>query len=273
MKKAALCICTLVVFASVSWSQSIMIITDDPHMEAPGAGNLGDFLRGLGYAVTVDPGIDAPGERGDDDSAFHGDLSADQQALLNSFDLVIFHRSTNSGDFNSLTWNDLTVPMLNGSSYVARNSRWIWMDNAEAPTDTVEFLEVLDSSHPIFTDVTIDADGFVRLFDIPQDVNGLNVAGDLANGSVLAETEFNLHTAIGVWDEPGEFFPGGSSHTNRVVFFALSRYFEDDGTGAIAFEHYSEDGLKLLANAVEYAIYGDVTGRTPQTGLGDWSLH
>lgn len=273
MKKSLLVLlCLMVVVASLQ-AQSIFIVTDAPDLEEPGMGNLGDFLRDLGYSVTPDPGIEAIGDPGDNDSAFHGPLSAEQQALLNSFDLVIFHRSTNSGDFNNLTWNELTVPLLNGSSYVARNSRWLWVNNANSPTDNCEFLEVADDSHPIFTGVTIE-DGFVRLFDegVPQDVNGLEVAGDLANGTVLAETEFLLHTAIGVWDQPGEFYPGGGTHTNRIVFFALSRYFEDDGSGAIAFEHYSEEGLKLLANSVEFAIYGDVQGRTP-TKIKTWNLY
>lgn len=275
MKKFSLFVCMLLLSVSIVQGQSIIIVTDDPHLEAPGAGNLGDFLRGLGYSVTVDPGINAPGEPGDNDSAFHGALSADEVALLESHDLVLFHRSTNSGDFTDGAdqWNGLNVPLLNGSSYTARNSRWVWVPNAEAPTDNVEYLFVSDENHPIFYNVPIGDDGFVRLFDVPQDVNGLDVGGDLGNGHIVAETEFAFHTAIGVWDEPGEYFDGGASHTNRVVFFALSRYFEDDGSGAIAFEHYSEEGLQLLANAVEYAIYGDVSGRTPTTWVRLWELH
>ncbi|MBN2326863.1 MAG: hypothetical protein JXR73_06895 [Candidatus Omnitrophica bacterium] len=277
MKKFLLLVCVLLSSVSIVQSQSIFIVTDAPDLEEPGTGNLGDFLRDLGYSVTVDPGIDDPDAAGGNNSAFRGALSADQVATLESHDLVLFHRSTDSGQFSAGLdqWNGLSVPLLNGSSYTARDTRWIWVPNGNAPTDTVEYLFVSDPSHPIFTNVTIDDDGFVRLFDIdtPQDVNGLEVGGDLGNGKVVAETEFAFHTAIGVWDEPGEFFEGGSSHTNRVVFFALSRYFEDDGTGAIAFEHYSEDGLQLLANAVEYAIYGDVTGRTPSTSVGFWELH
>lgn len=264
---------------SMAQAQSVFIVTDAPDLEEPGMGNLGDFLRDLGYSVTVDPGIDAPDDPGGNDSAFHGALSADQVATLNNHDLVIFHRATNSGDFadGKDQWNSLTVPMLNGSSYTPRDSRWQWIPGGQN-TDNIEFLFVNEPDHPIFTGVTI-ADDFVRLFDegVPQDVNALDTGGDTGNGTLLAETELSFYSAIVDWSEPGEFYPGGpASHDSRIVFFALSRYFEDDGSGAIAWEHYSDDGLTMIKNAVEYSIYGDVTGRTPTGGgspVHEWALY
>lgn len=279
MKKGLLLFSVLFLAVSVVQSQSIIIVTDAPDLEEPGAGNLGDFLRDLGYGVTVDPGILDDTQPGGNDSAFHGALSADQVATLESHDLIIFHRSTNSGDFadGKDQWNGLSTPMLCGSSYTPRDSRWQWIPGGQNG-DNAEFLFVNEPTHPIFTGVTI-ADDHVRLFDegVPQDVNALDTGGDTGNGVLLAETELSFYSAIVDWSEPGEFYPGGpASHNNRIVFFALSRYFEDDGSGAIAWEHYSEDGLTMITNAVEYTIHGDVQGRTPTSGgtsVTSWELH
>ncbi len=282
MKRTLLAVSVLLATVSMVQSQSIFIVTDDPQLEQPGEGNLGDFLRDLGYAVAVDPGIEAPGERMDDDSAFHGVLSADQVATLESHDLVLFHRSTNSGDFGDgiEQWNGLTVPMLNGSSFTPRDSRWQWIPGGQA-TDNTEFLWVVDDQmdHPIMTDVTIDGN-LARMFDegVPMDINALDTAGDVGNGVLVAETDLTFLSAIVDWSEPGLFFDGGTaSHENRIVFFSLLRYFEDDGAGVILFENYSEDGLKMIANAVEYSIHGDVDpNRTPTgggTGVASWSLY
>ncbi len=280
MNRIFLVCCVLCFSITLAQGQSIFIVTDAPDLEEPGKGNLGDFLRDLGYGVTVDPGIDAPDDPGGNDSAFHGVLSADQVATLESHDLIIFHRATNSGDFGDGKdqWNALNVPMFNGSSFTPRDNRWQWIPGGQSTDANSEFLWINEQEHPIFTGVTIE-ENFARLFDegVPQDVNALDIGGDAGNGQLLAETEFNFFGAIVVWDDPGEFYPGGpASHTNRVVFFALSRYFEDDGTGAIAWEHYSDDGLLMIKNAIEFAIYGDVQSRTPSGGgteVSTWSLY
>lgn len=282
MKRCLLLFSALCLVVSAAQSQRIMIVTDAPELEVAGAGNLGDFLRGLGYSVDADPGDPDQNEGGN--SAFRDPLTEDEENLLESYDLVIVHRSTGSGAFDesAIFWNELEVPILHGSAYIVRNDpiRWNWVIGGQGRENS-QFLFASDASHPIYNGVTI-TDDYVDLYNQLQDIDYVNTGGPdgLGNGVLVAETELNFGTALAVWDADGStqvpYQPGGVEvHSHRRVFFAMMRYFEDDGTGAIAFEQYSANGLQLIANSVEYSIYGDVTGRTPTGGspVQSWSLY
>lgn len=282
MKRCLLLLSCLCLVVSAAQSQRIMIVTDAPELEVAGAGNLGDFLRGLGYSVDADPGD--PDQNAGGNSAFRDPLTEDEENLLESYDLVIVHRSTGSGAFDesAIFWNELEVPLLHGSAYMTRNdpNRWNWVVGGQARENS-QFLAVADENHPVFSGITI-TDGFVDLYNVLQDIDYVDTGGEagLGNGILLAETELNFGTALAAWEADGStqvpFQPGGVEvHSHRRVFFAMMRYFEDDGSGAIAFEQYSENGLALMANVVEYTIYGDVQGRTPTGGspVQSWSLY
>ncbi len=155
--------------------------------------------------------------------------------------------------------------------------RWNWVIGPTA-RETSQYLEVAEPDHPIFTGIEI-VDGKVDLYTQDQDIDYLDTGGQegLGNGILLAETELNLGTAIAVWDGDGStlvpFQPDGiDEHSYRRVFFAMMRYFEDDDTVDITFEQYSENGLQLMANAVEYTMTGEVTGG-PITSVATWSLY
>ncbi len=187
---------------------------------------MGDYLRGSGYNVTADAGD--PDQNAGGNSAYCDPLTDEDVALLETFDLIIFHRSTDSSSF--------------------------------------------DESHPIFNFITIDQ-GAIEMYTQEQDINAVDTGGNAGNGDLLAETENNLYTMLVVWDTPGAFEDGRpESHTERRIFFPLMRYFEDDGSGAISFEQYSESGLQLIANIVEYAITGDVKGNPP-LNVVNWDIY
>ncbi len=278
MKKILCFLCALSFVVQGTMGQSIMIVTDAPELEVEGAGNLGDYLRSLGYTVDADPGDPDQNEGGN--SAFRDVLTDEEIALLESYDLVIVHRSTSSGSFDesAVFWNELQVPLLHGSSYMVRNdpARWNWVEGPTA-RETSQYLEVAKPDHPIFNGVELDGTR-VDLYTLDQDIDYVDTGGEagLGNGILLAETELNLGTAMAEWDADSStlvpFLPDGiDMHSHRRVFFAMLRYFEDDGSGAISFEQYSENGLKLLANSVEYTMTGEVTG-TP-TAITQWSLY
>lgn len=108
MKIRFLAITLLAALALPAMSQSIFLVTDRPLEEAEGTGNLGDYLRGLGYRVNTNVGTQAENE-------YRGVLTDEQIAHLESHDLVIFHRSTDSGHFHDngarAQWNQLRVPL------------------------------------------------------------------------------------------------------------------------------------------------------------------
>ena len=270
MKKLLFSLLIVVMASPVVMSESILIVTDAPELEVAGGGQLGDYLRSLGYQVTADEGN--PDQNPGGNSAYRDILSDEQIAHLESFDLVIVHRSTNSGDFDNFIeqWNELQVPLLLGSAYLGRNNplRWNWVVGGQA-RETSQNLFIEDENHPIVRGMGID------VFTEPRDVDYLNTAGDVGNGHLIASTEVNFGTYIASWDDPGSFVPDGvETHTHRRVFFALLRYFEASDTDCIgcSFDNYTDNGKRLIANAVEYAIHGVVTG-LPPTNVGNWDLY
>ncbi len=138
--------------------------------------------------------------------------------------------------------------------------------------ETSSLLSVKDSTHRIFTGSEITG-GLMEMYSQDQDIDAVNTGGAVGDGVLLAETETNRYTALVVRDTPGLFNEGyPESHTARRDFFPLMRYFEDDGSGTISFGQYSETGLKLIANIIEYAIKGEVTGEPP-TSIQEWAIY
>lgn len=66
-------------------------------------------------------------------------LDADKIATLNAADLVIYSRNSNSGSYDDddeiNQWNSITTPMILMSPYLARSSRWLWVDNTSLTGD------------------------------------------------------------------------------------------------------------------------------------------
>ncbi|MGF1656688.1 MAG: hypothetical protein ACFCU3_06875 [Verrucomicrobiales bacterium] len=125
---------------------NILIVTDNTGNEA----NYISFLQstaGGSHTVTAS-------------NTFSGSLSAGQITTLESYDLVIVSRNTNSTNYNQPNqWNALNVPLLLHSAALSRNSRWSWF-NADwnATTEDAQQLDISNSSHPIFDGVTTTGD-------------------------------------------------------------------------------------------------------------------
>jgi hypothetical protein len=240
---------------------NIFLVTDRADLETDGTANLAGYLRLLGYQVDVSPSPDNASE-------FRGLLSADEIAQLEASDLVIVHRATSSGSFIGeegaiqTQWNNLDVPLLLGSAYLARSTHWSWTAGAQTRSATVD-LTFADSSHPIVAGMGTD------LFTEPRDVDHLTTL-DVGNGTLVATA--NEGVVLAVWDQAGLFRDEGiQSHPQRRVFFPIMRYHEADATAGI-FGDYSANGLRLLANAVEYAMTGQVSSVPPQVRIVDLTL-
>ena len=75
-----------------------------------------DWLVAEGHAVDVQPGT-------------WTELDPNKIDALNAADLVIFSRSTGSGNYASdaaepTQWNSVTTPLIQMSAYLIRSSRW-----------------------------------------------------------------------------------------------------------------------------------------------------
>ena len=137
-------------------SGNIYMVTSNPEYEASTRGFAG-FLRSLGYSVVVGPGSCDPYLALDTDPD-----QAAKIAQLESYNLIIIHRSFGSGTLNSTAtergiWNKLKVPILNCNGPAIRNNTWRWLGDlygsALLPGDKTLLIES-PGTHPIVAGLT-----------------------------------------------------------------------------------------------------------------------
>ncbi|HVR37392.1 MAG TPA: Ig-like domain-containing protein [Methylomirabilota bacterium] len=231
---------------------TVFMVTDRADLEQEGTQNLAGYLRLLGYTVEVTP---SPGNA----SSFRGTLTPEQIDQLEASDLVLVHRATSSGSFSGDAipqWNNLNVPLLLGSAFLARDPNWSWSSGIQAAVNQ-SGLTLEDPGHPIVAGLADD------LYIRPIDINRLDNL-DVGNGQLIASADGGV--AIAAWEGSGLFRDEGvQTHTQRRVFFPIMRYHEmaAPGDAAGSFSEYSDNGLRLIANAVEYTLSGQVTWSPP----------
>jgi hypothetical protein len=172
-------------------------------------------------------------------------------AKLESYDLVIVHRATSSGSFNyGDDWNSLYVPILCGSAYLPRDSRWQWVAAGNARIEATG-VTIVDEDHPIVDGLTGEFYSTALSIDILAE-------GDVGGGNIVATAEYTddegntfTGTAIAVW-EAYDDFASSQTHNAPRVFMPLFRYHEDDVGGTFA--DYSQNGLDLIGQAVEFTM-------------------
>src|SRR5690606_12578039 len=108
-----------------------------------------------------------------------------------------------------------------------------------------------DPEHPIVKGLG----DTIEIYDTPLDIDHLS-SMDMGNGKAIASVEQTDGTRgafIAEWVEPG-FFIGdrGRQHSAPRLYIGMFRYHEADSNGSFA--NYTDDGLTLFANIVEYAL-------------------
>ena len=253
MWRVLFCLLLLVVVSPVSMGQglNLFIVTEDGELELEGAGFLGDWLRSQGHTVTVDAGEGTA-------SDYHGVLEDEEIAYLESFDVVIVHRSISSGSYNDFIeqWNDLRVPLFLGSGYLSRNSRWFWMDTDHQRTSLWEGVDIQVPDHPVVAGLTGE------FFDVPLDIDH-NSPGDVGEGTIIA-TIINDSgedaLAIVAWGPDDAFTAaGGQVHTHARLFLPILRYHEANGFGNTGdalvdgdFVNYTDNGLQMIEQGIQW---------------------
>jgi len=86
-------------------------------------------------------------------------LTPDKIAELNAADLIIVSRLTWSSHYDDgdeiTQWNSLPTPLLQMSSYLARNTRWKWVNSwTSAETPYIDAVAV-KPNHPVFRGVPL----------------------------------------------------------------------------------------------------------------------
>jgi hypothetical protein len=182
-----------------------------------------DWLTAEGH--TVDVRLDYWGEL---------DLEPNKVDELNAADLIIFSRTTSSGDHDEgdepTLWNSVTTPIIMMNAYLVRTSRWLWMDT----TSTVkgdDIMLALDTTHPVFEGVTLEAGSMVIFRDntIGEGIATFVGSTDVGNGTLIAQALSNDWAWIAEWAAGVEFFAGSGQIAGgpRMLFIAGTQ--EEDG--------------------------------------------
>jgi hypothetical protein len=212
-----------------------------------------DLLTAQGYTVSVDRGGWMT-------------LDAAHLATLEAADLVIVSRTTNSGNYATdatevTQWNSVTKPLILMTGYLARSSRWLWV-NSTGLTDpmTEAMMTVVKADHPVFAGVKLTSDQ-VDVIDGAVDGGQMAflTATDAGNGTVLAKRADNNAVWIAEW-AAGTAFYSGSTQTPAGKRMLLTG---GGGTGqTMGSMNFTPDGQKMFLNAVLYML-----GKTVSTSI------
>lgn len=205
-----------------------------------------DLLEAAGHTVTA--------------GAQWANLDAAGASNLNTFDLVIISRNTNSGQFADAArpaWITVTSPILNMSAFVTRNNRLQNFDS-DAFSEGAPFnIIATDESHPVFTGIDLVGGSTGDITTVPLHVAGISNAG---NGTLIGTTPDGLNGAIAFWDANTASYAGADVFAAKRMFLAAT-------AGGFTF---NEIGSKLFLNCVEYIVTGTVFAGVsgPIDGLG-----
>ena len=183
-------------------------------------------------------------------------------AALEEADLIILSRGSSSGNYNTDTaevaqWNAITTPILMMNAYIARSSRWLWVNSTTINNIEGPMMEVKVPEHPIFTGVTLNAAGEVAIVDDTTGTGQTSYIGstDVGNGTLLAST--GTSSWIAEWQPGVEFYAGAGQTAGglRMIFSAGTQ--EVDATPQGAF-NLTEEGEILLTNIILYMTGEDI---------------
>jgi len=204
-----------------------------------------DLLEDAGYTVDFQPGEWMT-------------LDANNLAILESADLIIASRNSNSGNYATdaaeiAQWNSVPTPLIMMTAYWVRSNRWLWINSTTIEEFSPEaMLQVVDSTHPVFKGVT-PVDGLVDVIDetVNNGENSFVITNDVGNGILIAQREDNEAVWIAEWLPGMEFYDGSTQipAEKRMLFLAGGGGGQEAGSFNL-----TEDGIKMFFNAVDYMI-------------------
>jgi hypothetical protein len=206
-----------------------------------------DLLESEGYTVDFRPGEWMT-------------LDDDKLATLESADLIIASRNSNSGNYaTDLTevaqWNSVPTPLILMTVYWCRNNRWLWINDTNIEEYAPEaMMQVVDSAHPVFEGIK-PVDGLVDVIDetVNEGQNSFILTNDIGNGMLIAQRDDNQAVWIAEWAPDVEFYDGSGQvpAEKRMLFLAGGGGGQEAGSFNL-----NDDGTKIFLNAVKYMTGG-----------------
>ena len=200
-----------------------------------------DLLTAQGYSVDVQRN-------------YWQTLDEDKIDTLNSADLVIVSRASNSGNYNdgdeTSQWNSITAPMILSSTHLAESNRWRWIDSTTLIDDMgAPLMDIVDGSHPIFANLLIDV--------LDESVGSGNTTFldtiNVGNGTLIA-TAAELDAAwIAEWQQGVEYYDGSGQYSGGHRMFFVAGTQESDGMPQGAY-NLTPQGEVIFLSTVAYMI-------------------
>jgi hypothetical protein len=208
-----------------------------------------DLLEDVGYTVDFRPGEWTT-------------LDDDKLATLESADLIIGSRTSNSGNYATdatevTQWNSVPTPLIMMTAYWCRNNRWLWI-NADSITEYADetMMQVVESAHPVFEGIK-PVNGLVDVIDetVDSGQNSFVLTNDVGNGTLIAQRQDDQYVWIAEWQAGVEFYDGCGQipAEKRMLFLAGGGGGQEAGS-----LNLNEDGIKIFLNAVRYMIGGPI---------------
>ncbi|HRS12180.1 MAG TPA: discoidin domain-containing protein [Sedimentisphaerales bacterium] len=245
-----------IIWVSQTYDTDVDGVQDDLEAE--------NFVRSLGHELDV--------QRGNWTT-----LDATKIAALNAADLIIVSRSTNSGDYATDAaevgqWNSITTPIINMTSYLARNSRWLWANTTTINNLVGPTMDVLLPEHPIFTGVKLDANNTVQLVDGTTGTGQTSFLGTLSVGSGTVIVSTGTSACIVEWPAGTPYYAGAGTPASNRMLFCMGT--QESGATPQGKFNLTEKGKAVFANAILYMMGEDIEpGRaaspTPDDGATD----
>jgi len=187
-------------------------------------------------------------------------LDADKLATLESADLIIGSRNSNSGNYATdatevTQWNSVPTPLIMMTVYWCRNNRWLWINDTAIEEYAPEaMMQVVDSAHPVFEGIK-PAGGLVDVIDetVNDGQNSFILTNNVGNGMLIAQREDNQAVWIAEWAPDVEFYDGSGQipAEKRMLFLAGGGGGQEAGS-----LNLNDDGIKIFLNAVKYMTGG-----------------
>ena len=195
-------------------------------------------------------------------------LTPEQIDVLESGDLIIVSRSTNSGRYNTTSWNTVRKPLILMSVYLDRSTRWQWLDTStQVGQGGAPMFNAVMPDHPIFAGVELDADGNVAPLDgtVGSGHTSLLATTDPGYGQVIASVADSVGApAIIFWDWLADFNDASNQFAAapRLLFPAGT---QEDNTGPYpenlqGLYNLTDAGDQMLLNAVAWMLTLEAPG-------------
>ncbi len=192
------------------------------------------------------------------------DVNLEDLETLNSGDLVIFSRDSNSGDYNTtsdetLFWTaGIADPMIIFTPYVLRGSRWLMVDT-EALGDALAPMEAIIANHPIFDGIPLDGNNQVEIWDDQifggDDNIDIIQSSTVGNGELIAVESGTEFPWIIHWETGVEHYAGSGTFAGGPrLFFGLG---SDDDPNSWGGKNTTPIADQILLNAIDWLLTPD----------------